>query len=157
MRSFFEKELPAINHSFGQWYVETSATCTEAGQLRRDCTNCGDYENTALSATGHSYEAIVTEPTWDAGGYTTFTCKVCGSSYIGNHTEPLPYISGDVDNNGEVNTDDAIYLLYNVMFGSEDYPVNQYCDFDGNGTVNTDDAIYLLYHVMFGGEDYPLN
>jgi hypothetical protein len=60
------------------------------------------------------------------------------------------------DGDGKVNTDDAIYLLYNVMFGDEDYPVNQNCDFDGNGTVNTDDAIYLLYHVMFGEEDYPL-
>ena len=67
------------------------------------------------------------------------------------------YIPGDVDNNGIVNTDDAIYLLYNVMFGDEDYPMNQDCDFDGNGTVNTDDAIYLLYHVMFGEEDYPLH
>lgn len=68
-----------------------------------------------------------------------------------------PYDSGDADGDGEVNTDDAIYVLYNVMFGDEDYPVTQNCDFDGNGEVNTDDAIYLLYHIMFGETDYPLH
>ena len=67
------------------------------------------------------------------------------------------YTPGDVDGNGEVETDDAIYLLYYVMFGEEDYPVNQDCDFDGNGELNTDDAIYLLYRVMFGEEKYPLH
>ena len=67
------------------------------------------------------------------------------------------YTPGDVDGNGKVDTDDAIYLLYYVMFGEEDYPVNQDCDFDGNGEVNTDDAIHLLYRVMFGEEEYPLH
>ena len=67
------------------------------------------------------------------------------------------YLLGDADGNEKVNTDDAIYLLYNIMFGDGDYPVNQKCDFDGNGIVNTDDAIYLLYHVMFGETDYPLH
>ena len=103
----------------------------------------------------HNYEAVVTEPTWETGGYTTYTCT-CGDSYVSDYTDALPYVPGDQDGNGSVNTDDAIYLLYNVMFGDGDYPVNQECDFDGNGTVNTDDAIYLLYHVMFGEEDYPL-
>ena len=67
------------------------------------------------------------------------------------------YLLGDADGNDKVNTDDAIYLLYNIMFGDGDYPVNQKCDFDGNGKVNTDDAIYLLYHIMFSEEDYPLH
>ena len=67
------------------------------------------------------------------------------------------YLLGDADGNEKVNTDDAIYLLYNIMFGDGDYPVNQKCDFDGNGKVNTDDAIYLLYHIMFGETDYPLH
>ena len=67
------------------------------------------------------------------------------------------YLLGDADGNEKVNTDDAIYLLYNIMFGDGDYPVNQKCDFDGNGKTNTDDAIYLLYYIMFGEMDYPLH
>ena len=36
----------------------------------------------------HSYEAIVTEPTCTAGGYTTYTCE-CGESYIADETPAL--------------------------------------------------------------------
>lgn len=64
-------------------------------------------------------------------------------------------LRGDVDGNGYVTTDDAIYLLYHTN-NSSNYPVNQDVDFDGNGTVTSDDAIYLLYHVMLPNS-YPLN
>lgn len=65
-------------------------------------------------------------------------------------------IRGDVDGDGKVNSADAIYLLYHVMWGSQGYPINQNGDMDGNGKVNSDDAIYLLYHVMFGEGQYPI-
>ncbi len=67
-----------------------------------------------------------------------------------------PYIIGDTDDNGVVDNNDAIYLLYNTIFGDEDYPLNQDCDFDGSGAVDNNDAIYLLYHTIFGEEEYPL-
>lgn len=47
-------------------------------------------------------------------------------------------------------------MLYSVLFGGEEYPINQNADFDGSGLVDSDDAIYLLYHVLFGDTDYPL-
>ncbi len=64
--------------------------------------------------------------------------------------------SGNVDGEGEVDANDAIYLLYHVFFGEESYPVDQSCDFDASGSVDANDAIYLLYHVFFGEESYPL-
>ena len=36
-----------------------------------------------------SYEAAVTAPTCTMGGYTTYTCSVCGYSYAGNETAAL--------------------------------------------------------------------
>ena len=39
--------------------------------------------------TVHTYEAVVTEPTCTDGGYTTYTCSVCGDSYIADETEAL--------------------------------------------------------------------
>lgn len=66
-------------------------------------------------------------------------------------------IRGDMDNNGKLNSNDAVYLLYHVMFGKNDYPIHQSGDMDGNDKVNSNDAVYLLYHIMFGEEDYPIH
>jgi hypothetical protein len=74
-------------------------------------------------------------------------CKTCGCE---------KYILGDVDNDRDVDSDDSIYLLYNIFFGNEEYPINQPCDFDGNGSMDSDDSIYLLYNIFFGDEEYPL-
>ena len=64
----------------------------------------------------------------------------------------------DLDCNDKTDTDDAVYLLLNVMFGDEDYPlpINANTDYDGSEKVDHDDAVYLLLYVMFGEEDYPL-
>lgn len=69
----------------------------------------------------------------------------------------VSYVIGDVNGDGQKNSNDAIYLLYNVIFGNASYPVSQPCDFNGDGTKNSNDAIYLLYHVIFGGTSYPLH
>ncbi len=36
----------------------------------------------------HDYEGVVTAPTCKEGGYTTFTCSLCGDSYVGDETDP---------------------------------------------------------------------
>ena len=63
-------------------------------------------------------------------------------------------IRGDVDENGKVDADDAICLLYHAVF-PEAHPVHQPVDFDKSGSVSVDDAIYLLYHVNYP-TSYPL-
>ncbi len=45
------------------------------------CNSCG-----AVRDTEHSYKAEVTAPDCVNGGYTTYTCTVCGDSYKGNYT-----------------------------------------------------------------------
>ena len=37
----------------------------------------------------HSYEATVTDPTCTEQGYTTYTCVVCGESYVDHRTDAL--------------------------------------------------------------------
>ena len=61
-----------------------------------------------------------------------------------------------MDQDGDVDSDDAIYLLYYVMFKGVGYPINQPADMDGNDKANVDDAIYLLNSIIFGDTDYPL-
>ena len=50
------------------------------------CTECGAVLNAAL---GHAYKAVVTAPDCENGGYTTYTCTVCGDSYVGDYTDAL--------------------------------------------------------------------
>ncbi len=65
-----------------------------------------------------------------------------------------PVLKGDMDGNGVIDSDDAIYLLYHT-FLPDMFPANQYCDFDNNGYVTSDDAIYLLYYT-FLPDMFPL-
>ena len=78
------KPEPEHTHVYGEWEVKTPATCTEAGVEHRVC-ECNEEETREIAATGHSYDAVVTEPTCTAGGYTTYTCA-CGDSYVGDET-----------------------------------------------------------------------
>ena len=65
-----------------------------------ECNNCGETREIE-----HSYKSVVTEPTCTAGGYTTYTCSVCGDTYIDSETKALGhsftnYVS---DNNATAN------------------------------------------------------
>lgn len=64
------------------------------------------------------------------------------------------YIVGDVNGDGEITDEDAIYLLFYTFF-PEEYPIEQPCDFNGDGEVTDEDAIYLLFYTFFP-EEYPI-
>ena len=81
---------------------------------------------------------------------------VCAYSRCSYKRTLPPVLKGDTNGNGTVDSDDAIYLLYNSLLGEARYPLNQPCDFNADGSVNSDDAIYLLYNTLLGGERYPL-
>lgn len=65
------------------------------------------------------------------------------------------YQRGDVNGDGYVNSDDAIYLLRYTLSPNR-YPINQSGDMNGDGFVNSDDAIYLLRYTLSPSR-YPLN
>ena len=46
------------------------------------CGAGNSYIDSYVTTLGHDYEAVVTEPTPEANGYTTHTCSRCGDSYI---------------------------------------------------------------------------
>ena len=92
------------SHTHSWQVTETvDATCTEDGSVTYTCA-CGESYTEVISATGHSYEAVVTAPTCTEGGYTTYTCA-CGDSYIADETAALghSYQSVTVDATCEEN------------------------------------------------------
>ena len=55
-------------------------------------------------------------------------------------------ILGDVDGNGSVTKNDAVYVLW-YLEGKADLPYEEFADFDGNGVVTKNDAVYILWYV----------
>lgn len=67
------------------------------------------------------------------------------------------YLHGDINGDGTVDKDDAIYLLYASFPGfAQDFPMQQDGKIDDNDVVNKDDAIYLLYATTDGMVGYDL-
>lgn len=75
-------------------------------------------------------------------------------------------IPGDVDGVEGLTSEDAIYLMFHILFKGtmfeEDYQINESIDldYDSSGVVDSEDAIYLMFHVLFKdtmfAEDYIL-
>ena len=85
-------------HSYIDNYVDALGhTEVTDKAVAPDCENTGLTEGKHCSvcnkvlvpqnevpALGHKYNEVVTAPTATKEGYTTYTCSVCGDSYVGN-------------------------------------------------------------------------
>jgi len=69
-------------------------------------------------------------------------------------TMPVVAATGDVDESGVLDVDDAIYLLYHTLL-PEEYPLLQNADYSGDAVITEQDAQYLLYHTLLPAM-YPL-
>ena len=56
------------------------------------------------------------------------------------------HIPGDLDGNGEVNTDDVYALLLHISL-PDMFPIKGNADFNGDGNATTDDVFQLLLHI----------
>ncbi len=102
----------APGHAEGEVVIENevAATCTEEGSYDEViyCSVCDEElsrDTITVDALGHEYEAAVTDPTCTEAGYTTYTCSVCGDSYIADEVAALGHTDGDVVVENEVEPD----------------------------------------------------
>ena len=66
--------------------------CTHTGLTEGShCSVCNEVlkAQETVPATGHSYNKVVTEPTCTEKGYTTYTCSVCGDTYVADYVDAL--------------------------------------------------------------------
>ena len=73
------------------------------------------------------------------------------SSQANKEEEPLPFIRGDINIDGNVNINDAIYLLDFFYQKHDNLVCEDAADIDDDGIVNINDAIILL-DFLFKGE-----
>ena len=72
-------------------HVWEDATCL----LPKTCKICAKTDGEEL---GHNYESVVTDPTCEADGYTTYTCTRCDDTYVSDEVDAL----GHIWNAGEI-------------------------------------------------------
>ena len=119
-------------------------TCTATGLTEgTKCAICGDIilAQNVVPALGHSYNAVVTAPDCENGGYTTYTCSVCDDSYVADevaaigHTNGAPVVENNV-NPDCVNSGSYDTVIYCTVCGDEVSRVNTFVPALGhtNGT-----------------------
>ena len=103
-------ELVIEEHSFTGAITDSTATCETAGTGKKMCSldGCDAYEEVEVAAYGHDYKSVVTAPTCDEKGYTTYTCENCGDSYVADyvnalgHTEKITTVDATCETAGSV-------------------------------------------------------
>ena len=95
--TYVADEVAALGHKPGNPVEgdKKDATCTEDGYVEYDilCTVCETVVSNGrreIPATGHNYEGVVTAPTCEDKGYTTYTCKNDATHiYVADETPAL--------------------------------------------------------------------
>lgn len=81
--------IPALGHSFSDWYVLEEPTCTQPGTQARDCVVCLAQETASIPHLGHTYHESVIPPSCTARGYTEHYCPGCGDRYRTDYVPAL--------------------------------------------------------------------
>lgn len=72
----------ACAHKWGEWAENKAPSCTEKGEMTRECELCGETETKAVDALGHKWGEWTTtkDATCKAKGEKTRECSACGET-----------------------------------------------------------------------------
>ena len=169
---------PECEHEYDE--VVTAPTCTEEGYTTYTCIYCGDSykanyvaalghtagadadcENAQVCtvcgaelkpALGHSYDAVVTAPDCVNGGYTTYTCSVCGDNYIADEVPALGHNYTSEVTKAPTCTEDGVMTYTCGNCGdtyTEAIPATGHMlgDVNCDGEITTLDAVLLAQYL----------
>ena len=85
----YTEAIDALGHEITS-HEAKAPTCTAIGwDAYETCSRCDYTTYNELPKLKHSYNAVVTDPTCTAAGFTTNTCSACDATYISNETPAL--------------------------------------------------------------------
>ena len=125
-----EETIPAV-----------APTCTETGLTEgAKCSVCGETltEQKELPANGHDYNNVVTVPTCNENGYTTYTCSACGDTYIDDYVDATGHTSANA-------VEENYVAPTCTLNGSKDVVV--YCSVCNTEISRTTETIEMLGHA----------
>ena len=73
-------------------------------------------------------------------------------NYPSGSEDTSTFIYGDVNGDGIISKEDYVLVLNYSLFGGDEYPVNQDCDFNGDGYVDNKDALYHMFYIINFGD-----
>ena len=120
--------------------------CTEGGCTEHTCEFCGDsYVSDVTEPLGHSWELTATpkEPTLKEEGTAIYTCSACGEWKTESIPVLDPWIKGDLNNDGSVNSIDSNMMkrmLVGLPFSEQAIDA---ADVNEDGSINAQDANVL--------------
>ena len=125
-------------HAYGDNWVDGKKICTDCGYVL-DCD--------------HDYDAVVTKPTCEAGGFTTHTCKICGISYTDGNTDATGHAYPDTwtdagENHKKVCANDASHVI------TEAHSYDDAYDTDCNGCGLIRDVNTHTDAIRVNGDSY---
>ena len=81
--SYTDDEVDKLEHNYSSTWSYDEYSHWHA------CTDDG-YEHLKKDEGSHTFTTSVTNPTYESGGYTTYTCSTCGYSYTDDEVDALP-------------------------------------------------------------------
>lgn len=95
------------SHTWGEWVSVSEATCTDDGEMKRVCHECGKEETKTVPAPGHDWTNWVTvkEPTETENGLKRRICNRCQSAdervlaYTEQEPQVVVYYNSSVSTN----------------------------------------------------------
>ena len=81
--SYIDNETNKLEHNYSSTWSYDEYSHWHA------CTDKG-YEHLKKDESNHTFTTSITDPTYEQGGYTTYTCSTCGYSYVDDETNALP-------------------------------------------------------------------
>ena len=115
--SYKTDKLPMTEHSFGNWIIESSATCSQDGGKYRTCS-CGENQRIIIESEGHNYRiSKEIKSTCTTGGSSTYVCADCGTKT----TEQLPLSNHEFEKKYASKSwfEWLVEIIFNIIFGYE--------------------------------------